>query len=1044
MHKKIFENALDAIYVADADSGILVDCNQAACELVKRSRSELIGSHQSSLHPPYEIEDEFSVTFKQYFNDKKGQTLETQVITKIGEIRDVAIKTNFFELDGKRLVHGIFRDLTVQKNVEEALTDSEKKYSSLIEKLSEGIWVIDKDSYTSFVNPSMANLLGYGVDEMQGKHLFEFMDERGVEIYRRNMEQRKRGIKDQHEFELLRKDGTRVFTIMEISPTTDKAGNYTGAIAGVTDITKRKEAEEALRESEGILTMAQTVAKVGSWYWDPPTGLLSWSDETCRQFGIEPGSIEPSFEIFESLVHTDDLDRVNREVQLALEGKKDYDLEARMFRKDGTEWIMHAQGKVLRDKDDKPIRFVGTQQDITEQKKAEEEIRKYREQLEDLVEERTLALEESNSQLKIKIGDEKKLSEKFFLKSEITKHMKEGVLLTQGPEAIIVYANRAFEHNFRYGPGEMIGMPARMLNAPGNIPPEELANKIIKELNDTGQWHGEVENIKKDGTHFWCRYSVSMFEHPSLGHLSIAIANDITERKNAEEELRKTKERYALIVEGASDGIWDRDLVTGEVYFSSRWKQMLGYEDEEFRDSIKALYAIIHPDDVDRVKEAIDNHLEGKVDPYICEFRIRHKDGSYRWVLARGATVRDEDGRPLRFAGSHTDITERKLMEEELLKGQRLESIGVLAGGIAHDFNNILTGVITNLELAKDCLLEQGKVDEDIIQSLNYADSAAMRAVDLTRQLLTFSKGGAPVMETVSVAELLVETASFVLRGSNVRRRCFISDDLWNAEIDENQISQVINNLVINAQQSMPDGGTVTIRAENIHIDKGSLPPLNTGKYIKITIKDRGCGISEENLLKIFDPYFTTKSKGTGLGLATSYTIVKRHKGHIIVESEVGVGTSFIIYLPASEEAPVYREKKNAQDCRGFGRVLLLEDEDIVATSVSVIASSGGYELEHARDGKEAVKFYKSALKKGRSFDVVMMDLTIAGGMGGVETIKRLKKIDPFIKAIVCSGYSDDAVMANYSEYGFCDVLPKPFTKDQVLEKLASVLKGNT
>ncbi|MDT8317576.1 MAG: PAS domain S-box protein [bacterium] len=605
-----------------------------------------------------------------------------------------------------------------------------------------------------------------------------------------------------------------------------------------------------------------------------------------------------------------------------------------------------------------------------------------------------------------------------------------------------IQINNAFSEMLGYVESELVGSPFLDIVAPDDV---EFVKDSCKDFHvgsdDSIQFERRV--TAKGDQIIWVNMHVAAIKDDE-GKIVRFIAQvyNVTDRKIAEENLLKSEERYALIIEGASDGIWDRDLVNNEVYFSPRWKNILGYKDEEFPNEINRLYEIVHPVDLEMMKGAIKDHLSGNSSHYMCEFRIRHKDGSYRWVLARGATKRDNAGNPVRFAGSHTDITERKLMEEELLKGQRLESIGVLAGGIAHDFNNILTGVITNLEVAKDCLSEQEKVDKNIIKSLNYAESAAMRAADLTRQLLTFSKGGAPVMERVSVGELLVETASFVLRGSNVRRRCRISDDLWSVKIDENQISQVINNLVINAKQAMPDGGTVTIWAENVYIDKGRLPSLSAGRYIKITIKDRGCGIPERNLLKIFDPYFTTKSQGSGLGLATSYTIIKRHMGHIIVESDEDSGTEFKVYLPATNEVDFKKEEKHVMDYRGFGRVLLLEDEDIVATSVGMIASSAGYELEHARDGKEAVQFYRSAMKKGNSFDVVMMDLTIAGGMGGVETIKRLKRIDPLIKAIVCSGYSDDDVMANYGEYGFCGVLPKPFTKDQVLEKWANVIKG--
>ncbi|MDH3974235.1 MAG: PAS domain S-box protein [Deltaproteobacteria bacterium] len=544
--------------------------------------------------------------------------------------------------------------------------------------------------------------------------------------------------------------------------------------------------------------------------------------------------------------------------------------------------------------------------------------------------------------------------------------------------------------------------------------------------NDLGTFESRVGPLRKGG---------------EIVSLVVSI-RDVTERKEAEAELKKSEERCSLVIKGVSDGIWDRNLQTGEIYFSPRWKEMLGYKDDEIPDRYEEWEKRVHPDDYQYVVKDINDHFQGEAPFYMSEFRMRHKEGSYRWILARGATIKDGKGKPTRFAGSHTDITEKKYMEEELLKARRIESIGLLAGGIAHDFNNILTGVLTNIQVAKDCLDDFENYENDISTSLAYAEAATLRATELTKQLLTFSKGGAPTIKSASVADLITETASFVLRGSNVRRRCIIPENLWDARIDTGQISQVLNNLLINAKQSMPKGGTVSIKAENKFVDDDSPLPLERGNYIKITIKDRGTGILPENMDRIFDPYFTTKGEGNGLGLATSYMVVKKHKGHIFAESKAGAGTAFYVYLPASSEKASRKssvKEKNAY--QGTGRVLLLEDEQIVANSIKSVVVRAGYDLQHVEDGKDAIKIYKKAREIGEHFDVVMMDLTIAGGMGGVETLKRLKKIDPLVKAIVCSGYSEGDVISDYEKYGFCDVLPKPFSRNEVLEKLDKALK---
>jgi len=284
----------------------------------------------------------------------------------------------------------------------------------------------------------------------------------------------------------------------------------------------------------------------------------------------------------------------------------------------------------------------------------------------------------------------------------------------------------------------------------------------------------------------------------------------------------------------------------------------------------------------------------------------------------------------------------------------------------------------------------------------------------------------------------LRETASFTLGGSNVKKKIDIAADLWNAEIDSGQISQVLNNLLINAKQAMPGGGEVLISAENENIGIDSGLPLSEGRYIKISIKDSGHGISEGNINRIFDPYFTTKGKGSGLGLATSYTIIKRHKGYIGVLSQEGEETTFFIYLPASlGKVNAAAKSEEGKRLSPGGSILLLEDEEIVANAFKMCILRSNFQMTHSDDGANAVEIYKKALKEGRPFDLVLTDLTIPGGMGGVATLEKLKCLNADVKVIVCSGYSDDAVMADYKKYGFCDSLPKPFTKKQLLEKLA-------
>jgi len=345
-----------------------------------------------------------------------------------------------------------------------------------------------------------------------------------------------------------------------------------------------------------------------------------------------------------------------------------------------------------------------------------------------------------------------------------------------------------------------------------------------------------------------------------------------------------------------------------------------------------------------------------------------------------------------------------------------------------------------NLFMAK---MELGK-DSPVYNTITDAEKAAFRANKLTNQLLTFAKGGAPIKESQSIREIIEEAVGFSLSGSNIDCELKLQDNLWTLEIDRGQIDQVITNLIINAEQAMPDGGTITVTAENVTIrndiseDTTAYLPLAPGKYIKIIVKDEGVGIRPEDLDKIYDPYYTTKDSGSGLGLTICYSIVRKHNGLILAKSRLGVGTTMNVYLPASgKKAKPVKEEKKEPDLRGVGKVLLMDDEEVVRITAGQILKSIGYIVEYAKDGSEALKKYEEAMKKTQPFDTVVMDLTVPGGMGGRETVKKLLAIDPDAKAIVSSGYSTDPIMSDYRKHGFCGVVSKPYT----VEEFNSVIK---
>jgi signal transduction histidine kinase/ActR/RegA family two-component response regulator len=514
-----------------------------------------------------------------------------------------------------------------------------------------------------------------------------------------------------------------------------------------------------------------------------------------------------------------------------------------------------------------------------------------------------------------------------------------------------------------------------------------------------------------------------------LAETNEALCQDIIKRESAEEALKaETGHLYSIL-----------DIIPGLVYLQAR-NHSIRFANRRFIEEYgepgkRPCYEVMW-----KRSEPCEEC------PTFRVFETKKPEVSVSEHPSRGRTYQvydepfvDSDGTLLVLEIS-IDITERKKLEAQALKTQKLDSLGILAGGIAHDFNNLLTGIIGNLSLAE---LAAGKgKNEGIYKRLVEVEKAAIQARDLTQQLLTFSKGGQPVKETIAIGAFIKESVCFAMRGSSLRCEFSIADDLWYIDADKGQLNQVISNLVINAGQAMPEGGVITARAENRTVTGRDKLPLKDGRYVMVSIEDQGVGIPQELLTKIFDPYFTTKEKGSGLGLASAFSVVKKHGGYIYAASEPGAGTTFRFYLPASgEDAAVKKEADKKIPASAGGRVLVMDDEEIVRDVVGDMLTSLGYEAVTVEEGNEAVRLYKEALDKGEPFDVVIMDLTVPGGIGGKETVKRLLEIDPGARVVVSSGYSNDSIMANYKDYGFSDVITKPYTVEELSEKLYHVIK---
>lgn len=513
--------------------------------------------------------------------------------------------------------------------------------------------------------------------------------------------------------------------------------------------------------------------------------------------------------------------------------------------------------------------------------------------------------------------------------------------------------------------------------------------------------------------------------------LFVAMVRDVTERRRFEQEIAADKESLAVTLRSIEDGVITTDVQGKIIMINNAGENLTGWTSKEaIGQSLKSVYNI-----------AIDLAAQARAQ----KTGSRNEAQSILLSMPENATLRSRHGRehvieqvasPIRDSKNEVagvvlvfrDITERQRNEAERRKAETLEQLGLLAGGIAHDFNNLLTAIIGNISLASLLL----PPDDEMGTRLNDAKNASMRARDLAQQLLTFARGGAPIKKTASIGKLIQDTVSFSLRGTHSRSEFLFGADLWPAEIDPGQISQVIANLVVNADQAMPNGGTLRVSCDNFSYDSiavPGIPDLLPGDYIRIGIRDEGVGIAEETLKRIFDPYFTTKPKGNGLGLATTYSIIKNHNGLICVDSKVHYGSTFTLYLPAlrHHELPAEPPRQLNEVISGTGRILIVDDEEAIRALVEFTLERLGYQVTQAESALEGVEIYRQKLEEGERFDAVILDLTLPGGMGGKEALKKLIEIDPTVNAIVSSGYAMDATMSRYQDFGFRGVIAKPY-----------------
>jgi PAS domain S-box-containing protein len=517
--------------------------------------------------------------------------------------------------------------------------------------------------------------------------------------------------------------------------------------------------------------------------------------------------------------------------------------------------------------------------------------------------------------------------------------------------------------------------------------------------------------------------------------------HDMVELQRSEAALAAEKGLLEVTLNSIADGVITTDTSGKIISINQAAEAMTNWPRNEAEGRLlNEIFRVVRDDTrepcANPVEQALRTGATLEMDNHIL---LISRDGARHAIANSAAPIRNDGGNIVGAVLVFRDVTEKQKAEAQMITESKLQSVGLIAGGIAHDFNNMLTAIIGNLSLAR----MPGSSPEEISQWLADGETAALGAKDLTQQLLTFAKGGAPIRKPTLLNALILETCQFALRGSNVHCDYSLDPEARPVEVDEGQIRQILNNLVLNARQAMPQGGKMVARMKNVDLSTGSIPPLPAGQYVKISIQDYGPGISPEHLSRIFEPYFTTKKTGTGLGLATVYSVVRKHDGQINVVSQLGKGTTFEIYLPASQK-PVSSASTGpkTESPPVHGRVLVVDDEAPIQKFLGTLLRKFGYETETANDGGGAIECYVAAQASGAPFDVIIMDLTIPNGMGGCEATRRLRELDPKVRIIASSGYSFDPVMANYRDYGFCGVMPKPYRAEELNRMLKEII-GN-
>lgn len=876
-------------------------------------------------------------------------------------------------------------------------TECQSFYQDLVETSQDLIWQCDKEGRYVFLNKAWETTFGYTLGEMLGK---KFTDFQTPEFAQRDFEQFEKILKGDpikgYETVHLAKDGHAIHLVFNSKAFYDKNHNFQGVRGTAYDITERKKNEIRISESEELYRTLIETTDTGFAVLDKAGSVLDANSEYIRLTGYK----EKENIIGKTITEWTDSNYIDKSIEALQKCVKNGNIknfEVVYCGPDQKRIPVEMNASVIQSKKD--VQIISLCRDISHRKKIEESLRISEEKFRNIV-----------------------------YASPMGMHLYE----LRGEELIFTGANPAatdilgIDHEVLFGKKVEDAFPGL------------IGTKIPDYYRTTARegtlWRSE--QIDYNANEIQGAFEVVAFQ--TEPNKMVALFNDITERKRNEAELEGEKERLAVTLRSIGDGVIATDTNGNVVLMNSVAEELTGWvQQEALGKPLSVIFNIINELTRNPCENPVDKVLQtGDIIELANHTVLISKDGKERVIADSGAPIRNRKHQTIGVVLVFRDMTEKQKLIESAQTSQKLESLGILAGGIAHDFNNLLSGIFGYIDLAKSEIIENTTISEYLNSALNSMN----RARALTQQLLTFAKGGTPIKKTDSLVPFIQENARFALSGSNISCDYRFQENLWNSSFDKNQIGQVIDNIIINAIQAMPIGGKITISAENLILKRKEHAFLPEGKYVKVSICDSGIGIPKEILNRIFDPFFTTKQKGSGLGLAISYSIISRHGGSIDVESIVGKGSTFHIILPASTEKIDTQIQQKAEIPYGEGDVLLMDDEIIIRETVGAMLRKLGYTVTAVSSGEEVLSTLID--KSNKKFKAIILDLTVPGRMGGIETASEIRKMDKTIPLIVSSGYADDPVIAFPKEYGFIDSMCKPFKIVELAEILHKYIAG--